>query len=160
RSSACSRTPTCAGATARPDGSAFASTSRGRRSPRRPSPPTRTPSASKVFGVLVLVVLFWVSLGALVWTHVGYPLLAALIAGIRPRRVRKGELEPIVTVVVAAHDEEDVIGRRLDNLLALDYPPDRLEIVVASDASTDRTDELVEGVAAREPRVRLLRCPR
>ena len=49
-----------------------------------------------------------------------------------------------------------MIERRLENLLALDYPADRLEIVVASDASTDRTDELVEGVAAREPRVRLL----
>jgi cellulose synthase/poly-beta-1,6-N-acetylglucosamine synthase-like glycosyltransferase len=62
--------------------------------------------------------------------------------------------------VVAAHDEAQVIERRLENLLALDYPSDRLEVVVASDASTDGTDELVEAVAAREPRVRLLRCPR
>ena len=53
-----------------------------------------------------------------------------------------------------------MIERRLENLLALDYPADRLEIVVASDASTDRTNELVEAVAAREPRVRLLDCPR
>ena len=53
-----------------------------------------------------------------------------------------------------------MIERRLENLLALDYPADRLEIVVTSDASTDRTDELVEAVAAREPRVRLIRCPR
>jgi cellulose synthase/poly-beta-1,6-N-acetylglucosamine synthase-like glycosyltransferase len=65
-----------------------------------------------------------------------------------------------VTVVVAAHDEEAVIERRLENLLALDYPPEQLEIVVASDASSDRTDELVEAVASREPRVRLLACPR
>ena len=63
-------------------------------------------------------------------------------------------------MIVAAHDEEDVIERRLENLLALDYPAERLEIVVASDASTDRTDELVEAIAAREPRVRLIRCPR
>ena len=53
-----------------------------------------------------------------------------------------------------------MIERRLENLLALDYPGDRLEIVVASDASSDRTNELVEAVAAREPRVRLLDCPR
>jgi cellulose synthase/poly-beta-1,6-N-acetylglucosamine synthase-like glycosyltransferase len=65
-----------------------------------------------------------------------------------------------VTVIVAAHDEESVIERRLRNLLELDYPPDLVEIVVASDASEDRTDELVEAVSAREPRVRLLRCPR
>ena len=53
-----------------------------------------------------------------------------------------------------------MIARRLENLLALDYPADRLEIVVASDASDDGTDEIVEEFAAREPRVRLLRCPR
>jgi cellulose synthase/poly-beta-1,6-N-acetylglucosamine synthase-like glycosyltransferase len=68
--------------------------------------------------------------------------------------------EPTVALVVAAYNEEEVIERRLENLLALDYPADRLELVVASDASTDRTNELVEAVAAREPRVRLLDCPR
>jgi len=65
-----------------------------------------------------------------------------------------------VSVIVAAHDEEAVIEHRLENLVGLDYPADRVEIVVASDASTDRTDEIVERVAEREPRVRLLRCPR
>ena len=53
-----------------------------------------------------------------------------------------------------------MIERRVENLLELDYPADKLEIVVASDASADRTDELVEAIAAREPRVRLLRAPR
>lgn len=104
--------------------------------------------------------LFWTSLGAIAWTHAGYPLAAAALARRRGRPVRKGELTPKVTVIVAAYDEQDVIERRLENLLALDYPPELVEIVVASDASTDRTDELVEAVAAREPRVRLLRCPR
>ncbi|MGB2951818.1 MAG: glycosyltransferase family 2 protein [Gaiellaceae bacterium] len=110
--------------------------------------------------MVVVEVLFWASLGGLVWTHLGYPALAAVVARIRPRRVAKSEVEPTVSVVVAAHDEEAVIEQRLENLLALDYPPERLEVVVASDASGDRTDELVEAVAAQEPRVRLLRCPR
>ncbi len=105
-------------------------------------------------------ILFWGSLGALAWTQAGYPLTAAGLARLRGRPVRKREIEPTVSLIVAAHDEEDVIERRLDNLLALDYPPDRLEIVVASDASTDRTDDVVEAVAAREPQVRLLPCPR
>jgi cellulose synthase/poly-beta-1,6-N-acetylglucosamine synthase-like glycosyltransferase len=65
-----------------------------------------------------------------------------------------------VSIVVAAWNEEDVIERRLENLLAIDYPPELVEIVVASDASSDGTDELVEAVAAREPRVRMLRCER
>ena len=111
---------------------------------------------------MVLVkALFWGSLGALAWTHVGYPAAASLAARVRPRPVRKADDRlPTVAVVVAAHDEEAVIERRLENLLALDYPPEKLEIVVASDASTDATDGIVERVAQREPRVRLLRCPR
>lgn len=110
--------------------------------------------------MIVLEVLFWVSLGGLVWTHVGYPLFAAGVARLHPRRVRTRDIEPTVTVVVAAHDEEAVITRRLENLLALDYPAAKLEIVVASDGSTDRTDELVRSVAAGTRRVHLLRCPR
>jgi cellulose synthase/poly-beta-1,6-N-acetylglucosamine synthase-like glycosyltransferase len=109
---------------------------------------------------VIAKVLFWASLSALVWTQVGYPLFAALLARLRGRPVRKGAFVPRVSIIVAAHNEETVIERRLENLLALDYPAELLEIVVASDASTDETDALVEAVAEREPRVRLLRCPR
>jgi glycosyltransferase involved in cell wall biosynthesis len=104
--------------------------------------------------------LFWGSAAALAWTHVGYPAAAALAARMRGRPVRKGGGTPRVSVIVAAHDEEDVIERRLENLLGLDYPEDLVEVLVASDASTDRTDELVEAMAAQEPRVRLVRAPR
>lgn len=104
--------------------------------------------------------VFWGSVGALAWTQAGYPLAAAALARLRGRPVHKDAIEPTVTLVVAAHDEERVIEERLDNLLALEYPAEKLEIVVASDASSDRTDEIVETFAAREERVRLLRCPR
>jgi cellulose synthase/poly-beta-1,6-N-acetylglucosamine synthase-like glycosyltransferase len=109
---------------------------------------------------MVAKVFFWSSLGALAWTQAGYPLAAAALARVRSRSVRKGNAMPSVSLIVAAHDEEDVIERRLENLLELDYPAELLEIVVASDASTDRTDELVAAIAAREPRVKLLPCPR
>ena len=105
-------------------------------------------------------IIFWAAAAGLIWTHAGYPIAAALGARVRRRDVRKSDETPSVSLIVAAHDEEDVIERRLENLLALDYPPDRLEIVVADDASEDRTRELVEAVAAREPRVRLIRCAR
>ena len=109
----------------------------------------------------VLKTLFWGSLGALAWTHIGYPAAAALAARAKTRRVRKDDAaEPSVTVIIPAYNEEPVIERRLENLLALDYPPEKLDVVVASDASTDRTNELVAAVAARESRVRLLDCPR
>jgi cellulose synthase/poly-beta-1,6-N-acetylglucosamine synthase-like glycosyltransferase len=62
--------------------------------------------------------------------------------------------------VIAAHDEEAVIERRLENALALDYPSDRLEVIVASDGSTDRTVERAAAVARRDPRVKVLDLPR
>jgi hypothetical protein len=104
--------------------------------------------------------LFFGGLGAIGWTHVGYPLAAGALARLRPQRVAKAEIVPTVSLIVAAHDEETVIERRVRNLLELDYPPERVEIVVASDASTDETDAIVERLARTERRVRLLPCPR
>jgi len=76
--------------------------------------------------MLVLKALFWGSLGALAWTHAGYPLAAAAAGRLRPKQVRKDEIEPTVTVIVPAYNEETVIRRRLENLLGLDYPPEKL----------------------------------
>nr|MBA2461189.1 glycosyltransferase family 2 protein [Actinomycetota bacterium] len=93
--------------------------------------------------------LFWGSLGALVWTHALYPPAAAALARLRERRVAKAEIEPTVTLIVPAYNEETVIERRLENLHALDYPAEMLELVVTSDASSDRTEELAEHAGAR-----------
>jgi cellulose synthase/poly-beta-1,6-N-acetylglucosamine synthase-like glycosyltransferase len=104
---------------------------------------------------VALAAVFWASLGALVWTHAGYPAAVAFAVRVRRRAVRRGDTLPSVSVIVAAHDEEGVIERRIANLLALDYPRDLVEIVVASDASTDRTDDLAERAGAR-----VVRAPR
>ena len=109
---------------------------------------------------MILKTLFWASLGGLAWTHVGYPVAAAGLRRLRAREVRKDEITPSVTLIVPAHDEEDVIGARVENLLELDYPREQLEIVVASDGSSDRTDEIVESHAAGNGHLRLLRCER
>jgi cellulose synthase/poly-beta-1,6-N-acetylglucosamine synthase-like glycosyltransferase len=110
--------------------------------------------------VVVVRVLFWASLAGIAWTHVGYPLAAALLAKVRTRAVRKADVTPSVTVIIPAHDEESVIAARHENQLALDYPAEQLEILVVSDGSTDRTDQIVEQYAAREPHVRLLALAR
>jgi len=95
-------------------------------------------------------IVFWASAGALVWTHAAYPLAARALARVRSWPVRADDEElPTVAVIVAAHDEETVIERRIANLRELDYPADRLELVVTSDASTDRTEELAEAAGAR-----------
>jgi glycosyltransferase involved in cell wall biosynthesis len=104
--------------------------------------------------------VFWGSLKALAWTHVGYPAAMGVLARLRPRPVAREDVTPSVALVVSAHDEQAVIGRRVENLLALDYPAELLEIVVASDGSADGTNEIVREIGGREPRVRLLDCPR
>jgi len=92
--------------------------------------------------VIVVLTLFWVSLVALLWTHVLYPAAAAGLARVAERRVRKDAIEPTVTVIITAYNEEPVIARRIENLLELDYPRDKLRLVVTSDASSDRTEEI------------------
>jgi cellulose synthase/poly-beta-1,6-N-acetylglucosamine synthase-like glycosyltransferase len=107
---------------------------------------------------LALEIAFWASLAALAWTHVGYPLAVAGLARVRARPPRCAPILPTVSLIVPAYNEEYVIERKLENVLALDYPPDRLDIVVASDDSSDATHEIVERFARRG--VSLLRCPR
>jgi cellulose synthase/poly-beta-1,6-N-acetylglucosamine synthase-like glycosyltransferase len=90
----------------------------------------------------VLVVLFWLSAGLLIYTHAGYGLLLALLARIRPRHTLSpvpGAVLPSVSVIVAAYAEQEVIAARVENLRALDYPAERLEVVVACDGSPDDT---------------------
>jgi cellulose synthase/poly-beta-1,6-N-acetylglucosamine synthase-like glycosyltransferase len=100
--------------------------------------------------VIAAVVVFWVSLAALAWTHALYPVAAALGARLRTRPVAVDDgYLPSVAVIVAAYNEEDAIERRIANLRELDYPSERLEIVVSSDASTDRTEELAAAAGAR-----------
>jgi cellulose synthase/poly-beta-1,6-N-acetylglucosamine synthase-like glycosyltransferase len=99
--------------------------------------------------VIAVEIVFWLTLVLIAWTHVVYPLAAAAFARVREHPVRKGDALPTIAVIVAAHDEEEVIERRIANLRALDYPAGKLEIVVASDASSDRTDELAAAAGAR-----------
>jgi cellulose synthase/poly-beta-1,6-N-acetylglucosamine synthase-like glycosyltransferase len=95
-------------------------------------------------------VLFWGSLGVLAWAHAGYPLAARALARLRERPVRRDDdALPSVSLIVTAYNEESVIERRLENLRSLEYPADQAELVVTSDASTDRTEELAEAAGAR-----------
>jgi cellulose synthase/poly-beta-1,6-N-acetylglucosamine synthase-like glycosyltransferase len=88
----------------------------------------------------MLELVFWIATGLLVYTHVGYPLLLRLLAQ-RVRVPPRLDALPSVSVIVAAHDEEEVIGRRVRNALELDYPRELLEVIVSSDGSADATVE-------------------
>ena len=94
--------------------------------------------------MIVLEILFWLCAGLILYTHVGYPLALRALVGLK----RRPTLEPVtggdpphVSLIVAAHDEEEVIAAKVADALALDYPRERLELIVASDGSADATVE-------------------
>jgi cellulose synthase/poly-beta-1,6-N-acetylglucosamine synthase-like glycosyltransferase len=79
----------------------------------------------------------------LAYTYVGFPALTLLRGLLRPRPFRTAATTPAASVVIAAYNEAAAIGAKLENLLELDYPRDRLEVVIASDGSDDGTNEIV-----------------
>jgi len=91
------------------------------------------------------------------YTWAGYPGLLWILAKTFSRPLIRGRYEPTVSIIIAAHNEEACIADKLDNCLQLRYPRDFLEIIVASDNSTDGTDEIVRQFAASDPRIRLLK---
>jgi cellulose synthase/poly-beta-1,6-N-acetylglucosamine synthase-like glycosyltransferase len=99
----------------------------------------------------MLAVLFWVSAGLIVYTHLGYPLLLRGLLALRRRpTLEPGVWEelPRVSLIVAAYDEEEVIEAKVANALALDYPRERIELIVASDGSGDATAERARAAGA------------
>ena len=101
-------------------------------------------------------IAFWLAVFFLTYIYFGYPLLLSAIALLRKKTTKAQELyEPAVSLIIAAYNEEVVIGDKIENSLQLDYPRDKLEIIVFSDASTDRTDEIVKSYA--DQGVKLLR---
>src|SRR4051812_2737152 len=101
--------------------------------------------------------VFWTSAAAFFYTYVGYPLLLVFLRRLFPRVVRRAPLTPTVTVIITAYNEELALSAKLENTLQLNYPAEKLEVLVASDCSSDRTDEIVQEFASR--RVKLHRQP-
>jgi len=100
--------------------------------------------------LIIAQVIFWISVAALVYVYAGYPLLVYLVSLIRPLEIKKSDATaPTVTVLITAYNEEKAIRAKLENTLQIDYAPEKLEILVASDGSTDKTDEIVREFAAR-----------
>ena len=102
--------------------------------------------------MIAVQVIFWAAVGLIVYTHVGYPLLLRALAGRRGQHAPAQAAPPSVSLIVAAHNEGDVIAEKVQNMRALEYPGE-LELIVASDGSTDAT-------VARSAGVKVLDLPR
>lgn len=100
--------------------------------------------------------IFWGSLVFIVYAYAGYLLALLVLSCFRNRPVLVGDIQPRVSFVITAYNEEARIKEKIENSLHQQYPPERLEIVVASDCSSDRTDDIVRSYAALG--VRLVRA--
>lgn len=111
----------------------------------------------------VIEIIFWLSVATLIYTYIGYPVLLFLLSSalqmVRDlrfifnrgdrRTTARSQDWPAVTLIIPAFNEEDVIADKLENALALDYPQDKLEILVGSDGSTDATNDIVQSYGDR-----------
>ena len=104
----------------------------------------------------LIEVLFWVAVRMILFTYFGYPLLISLLARYRPRPNHQEDIEPSVTLIVPAYNEEAVIAAKIENSLALDYPKDKLTILIAADGSDDQT----VAIAGRYPEVQVAFQPK
>lgn len=105
-----------------------------------------------------MITVFWLSVSLILYTYLGFPLLVVFRGLLWKRPYARGTGTPSISFVIVAHNEAKVIGKKLENLLSLDYPREQLEIIIASDGSDDGTDEIVAGY--RDSKVRLVACPR
>lgn len=110
--------------------------------------------------MMPLELAFWVAVVMLGYVYLGYPGIMLALARLAPRPLRPAAVTPTVTILIAAHNEGGRIARKLDNCLALAYPPARLDILVVSDGSTDDTARVVQEYARRHPgRVQCVALP-
>lgn len=104
-----------------------------------------------------VAIIFWVCLALSVYVYALYPLLIFIVSKLINRRFDKSDIEPPITIVITAYNEEQRIALKIENTISLDYPRDKMEIIVASDGSTDRTNEIAGSYEDRG--VRLLAFP-
>ncbi len=107
------------------------------------------------------VYLFWGAVSFCLYAYLGYPILLGLMGLVRHRTYPQNlAYAPRISVIIAAYNEAGVIKDKLDNVLLQGYPPEKLEIIVASDGSDDGTNEIVAAYAQTSPQVKLLALPR
>ena len=100
------------------------------------------------------------ALATILYTYVGYPLVALLWARAAPRPVaRRDDFEPTVSVCIAVYDGAEYLQRKLESLQALAYPAEKLEILICLDGSDEATESAARALAATDPRVRIMSNP-
>lgn len=96
--------------------------------------------------MIIVKIIFWTCVFVIFWANIGYPMSIIVLDKILKKKElpKKLDYEPNVTIMVVAHNEEKVIKEKLENLLKIDYPKEKIEILISSDNSTDETNNIVK----------------
>lgn len=94
-------------------------------------------------------IVFWLSVALVIYAYAGYPLILVLLSRLRSRPVRMEPITPELTMIIPVHNQAEIIRKKLENCLALDYPEDKLHIVVSSDGSDDNTHDVLREFESR-----------
>ncbi len=95
-----------------------------------------------------------VLIGCVGYAYIGYPILLSLLSFVRTRPIQKGAVEPSISIIIPAHNEAQILPRKLESIVNQDYPPDLVEVLVASDGSTDGSKKIIAEFG--DPHVRFL----
>ena len=106
---------------------------------------------------LIIQIIFWVSFFLIFWTCFGYMIMLKVISVLRGKKVKKGGYFPEVSLIITVFNEENNIREKIENSFSLTYPKEKLEIIVVSDGSTDRTEDIVKSF--KDKRIKLLTLP-
>lgn len=106
---------------------------------------------------IILKIIFWLSLLFILYTYFGYPILLFFLTRFKVKPSKNLLFIPKVSMIITVYNEEEVIKDKLENAISLDYPKDKFEIIVVSDSSTDKTDDIVREFSSKE--VKLIRMP-
>jgi cellulose synthase/poly-beta-1,6-N-acetylglucosamine synthase-like glycosyltransferase len=104
--------------------------------------------------MVIALFVFWFCFAVCLYIYFGYPALLWVLSRVRPRPVAEGDVAPSATFIICAFNEQGVIRQKIENTLSLDYPPEKLEVLVVSNGSTDGTNDIVRSYT--DPRVRLI----
>jgi cellulose synthase/poly-beta-1,6-N-acetylglucosamine synthase-like glycosyltransferase len=104
--------------------------------------------------MIIFEIIFWLSLFLIFYAYLGYPMTLWILSIFIKKPILKDDITPLVSLAISVYNEEDIIEKKIENSIELDYPDDLLEFVVISDGSTDRTNEIIQDFAEKDSRIK------
>jgi len=97
----------------------------------------------------MIIIIYWIAFFSIIAVYIGYPITIFIISKVYRVHINKGDITPMLSVIISAHNEENVIEKKINNTLGIDYPKEKFEVIVVSDGSTDMTNDILSRYSKR-----------